>query len=129
MTAEAALYGVLTTTEGVTALVGTRIYPNRIPADVARPALAYQLISRVPVQTHDNAQPVDADRFQLTILGETYATAKSVGAACRAALNGQRQTDGDGFTFVAVLLNERDDHGDTVGFDVVRQDYRIIYRP
>lgn len=44
MTCEAAVYSLLNVA-GVTAIVGTRIYPTAMPVGVSTPAIVYELIS------------------------------------------------------------------------------------
>ncbi len=127
MSVEAALYAILQADSGVTDLIGTRLYPNRIPSDASRPCVAYQVISTVLTQTHGNGIVMKRARVQLTLLGTTYASAKSVGAAIQAALHGYKATIGGSVIHHALLVNEYDSFGDSTDLDVVRQDYQMLY--
>ncbi len=81
------LFSVLSQAPAVGALVGTRIYPLRIPEGQPRPAITYQLISRVP-QGRPMCDLADAARVQLSLFTDTYAQQEALAAACRQALHG-----------------------------------------
>lgn len=42
------IYNILSNNAAVSAIVGTRIYPMRLPINTAYPAITYQLVSDVP---------------------------------------------------------------------------------
>lgn len=94
MVIEEALYAHLVGTAGVAALVSTRIYPQTIPQDVALPAIAYQRISGVREYSQSGPSQLAHPRFQLTCQAATYAGAKALANAVRAALSGYKGTMG-----------------------------------
>jgi hypothetical protein len=77
---------ILMAAGGVTTLVNTRVSPVQRAQDEALPCVVLTLVSAVP-QNHLNGAPtLDANRVQLDAYADTYADAREVAAACRAAL-------------------------------------------
>lgn len=104
------------------------VYPNRIPQDAARPCVAYQAISTRPIQTHGHGVVMKRKRVQITIVGDTYAESRAVGAAIENVLGSLRSRRGDGLVIASsFLVNEYDSFGDSADIDVFRQDYMILY--
>ena len=86
MSAESDLYSALTANAGVTALVSTRIYPNRVPLGTVYPAIGYSMITSGLVGS-SNCQE---SRIQVDMFSETYSNCKSVRDAVLAVVNGRR---------------------------------------
>jgi hypothetical protein len=89
MTIEAALYTYLSTHAGLSALIGTRIYPITIAQGAAMPAIAYQLIDDLPVHSGIADVKVHAARFQFSCFGggtSEYTSACAVAAQVKSAL-------------------------------------------
>lgn len=128
MTIEAGLYAHLLTDSGVTALVGTRIYPLLVPQDADLPAIAYQRISGPRDHTHDGSSGLAFARMQLTFVASSYDDAKSLGEAVRAAIDGHKGSMGDVTVGACLLDQERDDWATVFESPVVRQDYLIWYQ-
>ena len=91
---DAALYYHLVNDSDVTALIGTRAYPNVIPQDVDLPALAYQVISRPGGMAHDGATGIAWPRFQITAQADTYTEVVDLINKVRIALDGYTGTMG-----------------------------------
>lgn len=125
MTLESQLYRILSADSGVSALVSARIYPLVIPQDVALPAIAYQRISGP--RDHDQLGPTGLQeaRMQFTVQASSYASAKAVSEAVRAALDGFGGKSGILATF---LENEFDSDSDRLDSVTVRADYKLWYR-
>lgn len=87
-TVESALYTLLTSDSGVTALVGTRIYPLLVPDGTALPAVAYQQISMIPRKTHSGPNALRHERYQLTVHASGYDSGRAVQRALRDCLDG-----------------------------------------
>ena len=111
------LFSLLSQAAPVAALVGTRIYPLRIPQEQPRPAITYQLISRVP-----DGSPIcaldDVARVQLSLFADDYGQIEVLAAAVRQALH-QATVQG---VYLA-LDNEIDHHDDTADCYFRSQDY------
>lgn len=84
MSAETDLYSALTGNSGVTALVGTRIYPNRVPLGTVYPAIGYRMITSGLVGSN-NCQE---SRIQVDFFDTTYSGAKAVRDAVLSVVNG-----------------------------------------
>jgi hypothetical protein len=104
LTIEAGLVTKLTTTAGLTALISTRVYLERIPQGGTLPCLTYQRISTPRVLTHDTSGSAGTayPRFQFDAWAATYLSAKAITDALRAALNGFKGTITSGADTVVV---------------------------
>lgn len=127
MTIEQGLYTHLAADGGVSALVSTRIYPQVIPQDVDLPAIAYQKISAPRDHTHDGPSGLVRARMQITCAGASYAVAKTLSEAVRAALDGFSGTMGSTTVNAVFLDNERDDWAQVFESPVVEADYMFWY--
>jgi hypothetical protein len=85
-----AIYGILSATAAVTALVSTRIYPNNVPQNVIMPYISYTIVSTEPTLTKDVISPLDTIRISLDIYSVNYDTSQQIGAAVRKALDGYK---------------------------------------
>ena len=83
---EQAIYTALSTTSGVTSLVSTRSYPVVLPQGVAFPAITFSRVSTDPVFALAGSEGKDAVRVQVDCWSRTYANAKDIANAVRAAL-------------------------------------------
>lgn len=127
------LYEHLKDDSGVSAIVGTRIYPHLAPQDASRPYITYALISSVRRPHMVAASGVVSQRIQINCWGDTDLGADTLGNAAREALDGFRGTMGtDIETDVRrVFLDEESDafegptDGREQGIYCVQQDYII----
>lgn len=87
MRAEKAIYTLLAADAGLAALIGTRIYPSRLPQNTTMPAVAYEYISGndVPVIDAQAGYQVLRSRVEVTALGKNYSDVKAVLEAVRKA--------------------------------------------
>lgn len=94
MRGEKVITALLNAASGVTALVGTRIYPPPLPQGVALPALAVEHISTVDLPTIDaNAgYNLVQTRIEVTALAKDYPTQKLLIEQVRQAITFQRGT-------------------------------------
>lgn len=119
MTLEQALYNYLTGVAGLTALIGTRVYPVALPQGATLPAVVYQRVSGARIRTMGDARLARRPRIQFTVWAATYASRLAVGAQLVAALDGYTPGTMGGAGGVdvldVVLDNEIDDHEPTSG--------------
>lgn len=73
----------------VAALVGTRVYPIRLPELPTLPALTYQRISSRPIGSHQGAGELEAGRWQVTAWADTYNGVQALALATERALDGR----------------------------------------
>lgn len=73
----------------VTAIVGTRIYPKRLPENPVMPALVYQRIAESvsPTLDDDPSTYMSGIRIQIGAYGATYAEAKELMDAVMVAMS------------------------------------------
>jgi hypothetical protein len=102
-------------------LVGTRIYPVRLPQKVTFPAVSYQRISGVRIgHLHGVASAADP-RYQIDAWAQTQSAALELGAALRRRLEGFTGTwdDGAGSPSLEVFVQVRfEDEHDFVEPDI-----------
>jgi uncharacterized protein (DUF2062 family) len=80
------VYNILSNNSALTALVSTRLNPLRIPQESAFPAISYNLVSIIASPTNTSHSRTDFARVQVSSFGTTFASATSVAAAVRNAL-------------------------------------------
>jgi hypothetical protein len=72
----------------IAALVGDRMYPERLPQRAALPAITYQRVFGTSLFTHDGAAGLGRGRLQLDCWGSTYQQSAELAEAVRAELAG-----------------------------------------
>lgn len=93
MTAEQALFELLTHDAGMSAIVGDRVYPVRLPDEVILPALVYMKASCIRYASHGGPSKLASSRFQLDCYSADYLEAKRLALAAVAALHGKKGGD------------------------------------
>lgn len=86
MSIEADIYSSLTAHAGLSALIGTRLYPVLLPQNPTYPAVTYQRVSTPRAQAINGTVASAGPRFQFAAWASTYSSAVSVAAQVRAAL-------------------------------------------
>lgn len=86
MSAETQLYATLSAHAGLTALVGTRIYPDAIPENSALPAVVYIRANTVPTYSIGGVLLCEEVRLALSGWSKTRAEAEAVADQVQAAL-------------------------------------------
>lgn len=81
------IYGVLSATAGVTALVSTRIYPDMAPQNVTFPYIVFQKLQTQPTDTKEGVSKLDKILVQVDCYSNNYDNAHSLAAAIRTALD------------------------------------------
>jgi hypothetical protein len=105
---EEAIINRLLATAGVTALVGTRVYPGARTQGSSLPALVFNRISGVRDYTMTEASGQVESRVQIDAWAVSYAAAKTLARAVRACLSGIKGTY-SGVAIQGVFLDgERD---------------------
>lgn len=110
--AEQALYARLTGHAGLSALIGTRLYPNVAPQNATMPYGVYQRISG-PRDYHLGG----SSRFlqaliQVSWVGGTYASAKACAEQARLAMDGYSGTVTSGSDSLVVTSAQVEDQPD-----------------
>jgi hypothetical protein len=87
MRAEKVINSLLGADSGVGAVVGSRIYPSRLPQNTTMPAMAYEVISGTeltPIDAQAGYQ-VMRTRMRITAMGKNYIDVKNAIEAVRVA--------------------------------------------
>ena len=80
------IHGILAANSGVTALVSTRLYVQRVPQDGSFPCVQYNIIDIVPVKSKSKSGDSDFSRVQINCYGKSYAVSTELADAVRTAL-------------------------------------------
>ena len=86
----AAIYSLLVNDSAVSAVVGTRIYPELAEEGASAPYVVYSVVSNTPSDTKDGT-PIDEAQLEIFSVGNTYAAANDLADKVRAALDRKSQ--------------------------------------
>jgi hypothetical protein len=81
-----AIYNLLTNDANVSALVGTRIYPERAPEGASAPFVVYSVVSNQPSDSKTGA-PIDEAQVELFSIAGTYGDTNKLADNVRSALD------------------------------------------
>lgn len=127
MSLEAAIYDILKSAAGVTALVGgpasPRIYPLTIPQGKDMPAIVYQLVNSGVEFTCEGDGDLRTDRVQISVWAADPDDARLLAEAVRAAMQaaGARGSHGG----VLIQYWSIEDEGDAIS---IPEDNEILIR-
>lgn len=124
MTAEQSLFELLSHDAAVSALVGDRIYPVRLPDEVVLPAMVYAKASCIRYASHGGPSRLSSARFQMDCYSADYLEAKRLALATVAALHGKK----GGNIQAAFNDNETDSFSPDNGIYRVTADVLIWHR-
>ena len=127
MLLEEGLYTFLQSRAGLTALVGTRIYPVMAPQGVALPYVAFDRVDTRPEQALGEAAGLATTRVQFDCYAAGAKQAKELADALRQALDGQSGTWGSVVVGACLWLNELDVYEPETGSYAVPVDFDVIY--
>jgi len=82
-----AIYSILTSDSDVSAIVGTRVYPQIAAQGAAFPFAVYVLQSVDPSDTKSGVSTLDEVRYDIIVASETYAEASDLTEKIRTALD------------------------------------------
>ena len=87
MTEGKAIYSILTSTSAVSAIVGTRVYPQIAAQEAAFPFVVYVLQNVDPSDTKSGVSTLDEVRYDIVVASENYAQASDLTGKIRTALD------------------------------------------
>lgn len=82
-----AIYSILSSDSDVSAIVGTRIYPQIAAQGASFPFLVYVLQGTTPSDTKSGVSTLDEVRYDIVVASETYAEASDLTNKVRTALD------------------------------------------
>lgn len=133
MSVESELYTWLSSDAAITAVVGTRIFPQRVPQGKDFPAITFQVIFGDHVHDLKASAGLGRPIFQVNAISPSYLEAKDLAELIRLRLQGFRGVWGT-LDVRAVLLNNLADLPFEVpkdesdqGYYTVAGDYRVVH--
>jgi hypothetical protein len=82
-----AIYSILTSDSDVSAIVGTRVYPQIAAQGAAFPFVVYLINDLTPSDTKSGVSTLDEVRYEVLAIAETYAEAADLNEKIRTALD------------------------------------------
>ena len=82
-----AIYTILTEDAGVSAVVGSRVYPQVAAQGAAFPFVVYVLQDNTPSDTKSGVSTLDEVRYDIIVASENYAEASDLTEKIRTALD------------------------------------------
>ena len=121
---------VLLGDSGISALVGTRLYPDLLPQNPTLPALTYTQVSGIRETNLDGPMDLVERRIQIDGWTETALSRETLAEAVRLALNGFQGPLGGspetGRIYAAFLDNEQSFYEPDTKLFRVSLDFRIV---
>lgn len=110
MTIEAQLYTYLTNHTALKALISTRVYPMIIPLNADLPAVAYQVLSDPPLETHQGVIGFHRMRIQFTAQDHSYNGVVTLSNTLASALDAWRGAVTGFYIVRTVIYSTLDGH-------------------
>jgi len=88
-----AIYSILSNESSVSNIVGTRIFPQKVPYGQQMPSITYFVIDTTPNNTKNGASTYDYVRCQITAFGVSYSQAQDLATEIRSALDYKTGTE------------------------------------
>lgn len=126
-----AIYTLLTQDAGVSALIGTKVYPLRAPQVQTAPYITWHVINTLTYGTKANPDnngesPVDRLTVQINCVAGNYTTASDIAAAVRTAIDRYPDTQIFGIDINGIDFNdESDTYDDEVNLYMTIVEYFI----
>lgn len=128
MSIDSAIYTRLSGFAGLSALVGTRIYPPPLPQITTYPAVSYLQISAVRDYVMGNQSGLVHARFEINSWATTTITARSVAEQVRLALSNYHGTsDSVVINWTEMVSPETVFYEDETKLHGISQDYIVTY--
>lgn len=112
----------------ISGLVGSRVYPNKLPENVAYPAIRYEQVSGVREYHLRGPSGRARPRISINAWATKYEDARGLADAIRRRLNGYAGTLGETEVGSIKLESEIDFFEDEVKVHRVAQDYMISFK-
>jgi len=115
------IFSVLTGDAAVSALVGTRVYPIKLPHEPTYPAITYSRVASEKVNAFDGYKGLEDARIQVDCWASTYAQAKDLAEKVISAMI-------NATPFKARVASDTDLYDDDTGTYRVSVDFYIWYQ-
>ncbi|MBA7515230.1 hypothetical protein ES705_07269 [subsurface metagenome] len=117
---EVGFFTYLTTHAGLSALIGTRLWPLRLPQNVEYPCIRYRQVSNPPELAHDGPVGLGHPRYQFDCYSPLHDEAWQVAQQLEFALHGFRGAMGTVTVQAGIVQDTRED------YDAVIEAYRVM---
>ena len=126
---ESALRTFVIAGSDVTALIGSRMYPLKMPQSPTMPLLVYQRISGPREHDADGAAGIANPRIQIDAWAATYTGAKDLATKVRKRIDGYSGDVGSPAVDVVFshLLSDRDFYDSETEYYRVSMDFEIMH--
>lgn len=129
---EADLIAMIAGAEGISDLIGDRIFPHRVAQTAIRPLIVFECKGRKQEYTQNGESTYQEAEISLEIQADSYLTAKQVAAAVKLFLSGYSGTQGESQIHFIEYTDESenfdtDPSGADTGYIKVQQDYRVRF--
>lgn len=111
----------------VSGIIGTRIWPNKLPQGAELEAITYTRVSGVRLKTLKGLAGLARPSFQIDCWAEKYTEVKTLANAVRAVLDGYQGTVNTIRIDRIQILNEVDDFNPELHLYRVIQDYEVFH--
>lgn len=125
---EEALQAHLVADAGVSALIGTRVYPDIMPPGSAKPAAVYTLIGNMRGSTLCATDTLVAGQYQIDAYATSYKASKLLAKALFGCLADYKGVIGEFKVSRIFILSEVDLDDPDPGLYRVSQTYQVWYR-
>jgi hypothetical protein len=119
MLAGKAIYYLLSNNAGLSALVGTRVFPEIAEQNTALPYVVYTIRSNEPSDTQRGPSELDTASIEVNCFADTYQTAIAISVAVRAAIDRAKGT------YSGVNVQSIQYLSEVMGFDEMRRVYFV----
>lgn len=119
-----AIYRILSSDTDVSGMVGTRIFPNRIPIDNAVPSIVYNVVTTEPSNTKNGVSKLDTISVDIAVFGKSYELANTLAGYVRTAMDYQYT---DQSPVVGIDIQQITFNGQSDEFDENFGDHGIHY--
>ena len=111
----------------ISAQVGTRVYPVKLPQNPTYPAITYQVISNQSEKLLEGPDRIRRARIQIDVWAATISSCQTITNFVRTLLDGQDNTQGDIRFRTAWTENEQDIYEESIEKYRILSDYLITY--
>ncbi len=126
MSLSTVIYSRLSGFAGLSALVGSRIYPNKLPQDPTFPAVRYQIIDEVPVHSMQTTSGMREARVQVDVFDPDYSDVTAVSDQVELALGRWTDLAADPVVHDVKLMDSARYYEDDIELERKRFDFLFI---
>lgn len=105
-----AIYNLLSTNAGVSAIVGNKIFPVVIEQEKQPPAITYRLSGKSPNETKTAVSSLDRPQVEITAVSVKYEQLDDMAEKIRLAIDGKKGVFGGVNITNSYYIDEEDDY-------------------